>query len=326
MREGKFIDQNKDRWEEYSKPTQDADELAERFTNLVDDLGHAKTFYPKSKTTKFINALSAQMFRTIYLNEKKGQGRTAEFFKYELPLLFKRYHPELLFTFVFFTLCVFISVLSCMNNYDFVRSILGDSYVDMTEENINKGDPFGVYKDKNAWTMFLKIAYNNINVSFMAIVFGFLAGIGTLYILFENGLMLGSFHYMFFKKGMGAASILVVWVHGTIEISSIVIAGTAGIILGKGFLFPGTYSRKQSLIRAGQNAAKIAIGLIPFFLIAAFLESYITRFTSMPIFASLLILALSAGLIIWYFIIYPRLLYRNGFRYVEGKLQFPDAI
>ena len=257
------------------------------------------------------------------MNEKKGRGRTTTFFKYELPLLFRRYHPELLFTFVFFALCVFIAVLSCMNSYDFVRTILGDGYVDMTEENINKGDPFGVYKKKNAWTMFLQIAFNNINVSFMAIVLGFLAGIGTLYILFENGLMLGSFHYMFFKKGMGAASILVVWVHGTIEISSIVIAGTAGIILGKGFLFPGTYTRKESLIRAGQDAAKISIGLIPFFILAAFLESYITRYTSMPIFASLIILGLSAGLILWYFIVYPRLLYRNGYRYTDGMLIYP---
>ena len=89
-------------------------------------------------------------------------------------------------------------------------------------------------------------------------------------------------------------------------------------------MFPGTYSRKQSLIRAGQDAAKISIGLIPFFLIAAFLESYITRYTSMPIFASLLILGLSAGIIIWYFILYPRLLYRNGYRYKEGKLHYPD--
>ena len=81
MREGKFIDQNKDRWMQYSTPAEDADELAERFTNLVDDLGYAKTFYPKSKTTKFINALSAMMFRKIYLNEKKGRGRTTTFFK-----------------------------------------------------------------------------------------------------------------------------------------------------------------------------------------------------------------------------------------------------
>ncbi len=324
MREGKFIDQNKDRWLRYETPTEDADELADRFTNLVDDLGYSKTFYPRSKTTKFINALSAKMFRTIYLNEKKGKGRTLEFFKYELPLIFKRYHLELLFTFVFFTMCIAIAVLTCMDSYDFVRAVMGNQYVDMTEENINKGDPFGVYKDENAWKMFLQIAFNNINVSFMAIVFGVLGGVGTLYILFQNGIMLGSFHYMFFKKGLGMASILVVWIHGTIEISSIVIAGTAGIILGKGFLFPGTYSRKESLVRAGQDAAKIAIGLVPFFILAAFLESYITRYTSMPIFVSIIILILSASLIIWYFIVYPRLLYRNGFRFHDGKLHYPE--
>jgi len=145
-----------------------------------------------------------------------------------------------------------------------------------------------------------------------------------LYILFQNGIMLGSFHFMFFKKGLGMASILVVWIHGTIEISSIVIAGAAGIILGKGFLFPGTYTRKESLIRAAKDAAKIAIGLIPFFLMAAFLESYITRFTSMPIIVSVFILFSSAALIIWYFIIYPRLLYRNGFRFTNGEIQYPD--
>jgi uncharacterized membrane protein SpoIIM required for sporulation len=325
MREGKFIDKNKDRWIGYQAPTEDADELADRFTNLVDDLSYSKTFYPRSKTTKFINALSAKMFRSIYLNEKKGKGRTLVFFKYELPLIFREYHFELLFTFLFFALCVTIAVLSCMDSYDFVRSVLGDGYVDMTEENINKGDPFGVYKEKNSWLMFLQIAFNNINVSFMAIVFGLLGGVGTLYILFQNGIMLGSFHFMFFKKGLGLASILVVWIHGTIEISSIVIAGTAGIILGKGFLFPGTYTRKQSLIRAAQDAAKISIGLIPFFLMAAFLESYITRFTSMPIFVSALILLLSAGLIIWYFIIYPRLLYRNGYRFQDGEVQYPEV-
>lgn len=324
MREGKFIDKNKDRWMRYTTPTDDADELAERFTNLVDDLSYAKTFYPKSKTTKFINALSAKIFQSIYSKEKKEKGRTKTFFKYELPLLFRQYHGELLFTFIFFTLCIFIAVLSCMNSYDFIRAVLGDGYVDMTEENINKGDPFGVYKDENPWLMFLRIAFNNIQVSFMAIVLGFLGGIGTLYILFENGLRLGSFHYMFFEKGMGFASILVVWIHGTIEISAIVIAGTAGIILGKGFLFPGTYSRKESLIRAGQDAAKISIGLIPFFIIAAFLESYVTRYTNMPIFVSIMILALSAGLILWYFVIYPRLLYRNGYRYVDGSLELPE--
>lgn len=323
MREGKFIDKNKVRWESYLHDTQDVDELADQFSNLIDDLSYAKTFYPNSKTTQFINALSAKLFQHVYQKEKKKEGNMIRFFKYELPLSFKKYHPLLLFTLCFFCFCILIGILSSMKDYDFIRSILGDNYVSMTEDNINKGDPFGVYKDANAWEMFLRIAFNNIRVALMCIVMGLLAGIGSLYMLFENGLMLGCFQYLFFAKGLGWASVLVIWIHGTIEISSIVIAGSAGLILGRAFLFPGTYTRLESLKRGGLDAARISVGLIPFFLIAAFLESYITRLTHMPIIISILILTLSLLLILGYFIFYPILLDRNGFSFENNELQYP---
>ncbi len=323
MREGKFIDKNKERWQSYMDDAEDADELADRFSNLIDDLGYAKTFYPKSKTTTFINALSAKMFRNIYYKQKKEQGRMLRFFKYELPLTFRKYHKVFLFTLIFFSLVVFIGVMSSMKDYDFIRSVLGDGYVDMTEENINKGDPFGVYKDENSWEMFIRIAFNNIRVALLCMVMGLLAGVGSLYMLFENGLMLGSFQYMFFAKGLGWQSILVVWIHGTIEIASIVIAGTAGLILGRGFLFPGSFTRIESFKRAGLDAARIAVGLIPFFIIAAFLEGYVTRLTNMPIILSVFILFASACLITWYFVLYPMLLHRSGFSFEQNKLKFP---
>jgi uncharacterized membrane protein SpoIIM required for sporulation len=323
MREGKFIDQNKERWQSYMDDAQDADELADRFSNLIDDLGYAKTFYPKSKTTLFINALSAKMFRNIYYKQKKEQGRMARFFKYELPLTFRKYHKVFLFTLLFFSFIVFIGVISSMKDYNFIRSVLGDGYVNMTEENINKGDPFGVYKDSNSWEMFVRIAFNNIRVALLCMLMGLLAGVGSLYMLFENGLMLGSFQYMFFAKGLGWQSILVVWIHGTIEISSIVIAGTAGLILGRGFLFPGSYTRLESFKQAGLDAARIAVGLVPFFIIAAFLEGYITRLTNMPILLSIFILIASACLIIWYFVLYPILLERVGFSFYKNELKFP---
>ena len=111
--------------------------------------------------------------------------------------------------------------------------------------------------------------------------------------------------------------------HDTIEISSIVIAGTAGFILAHGILFPGTYKRIDSFKRAAKDAAKVLICLIPFFIIAAFLESYITHLMSrtfdktvnagMPIWLSILILTLSLLLIVWYFIIWPVKLHRRGF-------------
>ena len=324
MREGKFIDKNVDRWKDYLETTDDPDEQANRFIHLIDDLSYAKTFYPQSKTTQFINGLAAKQFQYLYQNKKQNYSRLYTFWKFELPLLFGKYHRIYLFTFSFFLLCVIIGVIASIHNQDFVRSILGDGYVDMTEENIAKGDPFGVYKKSNEFGMFITIAANNIRVSLMVFAMGILACVGTLYMLFTNGIMLGTFQHLFFSKGLGWQSVLVIWIHGTLEISAIVIAGTAGIILGNSFLFPGTLTRIESLKRGARDAVKIIFGLIPFFLLAAFFEGFVTRHTEMPIWLSSFILLASAGFIIWYFIIYPVLLKRSGIQVVEGKIIWPE--
>jgi hypothetical protein len=175
MREGKFIDKNVDRWKDYLEPSDDPDEQADRFVHLIDDLSYAKTFYPQSKTTQFINGLAARQFRSLYQNKKKNYRRLLTFWKYELPLLFGKYHRIYLFTFSFFLLCVLIGVFANMHDQNFVRSILGDNYVDMTEENIAQGDPFGVYKKGNEFGMFITIAANNIRVSLMVFAMGILA-------------------------------------------------------------------------------------------------------------------------------------------------------
>lgn len=120
----------------------------------------------------------------------------------------------------------------------FVRGVLGDGYVNMTEENIAKGDPFGVYKDDNPFTMFIRIAMNNIFVAFLMAIGGILCGAGTLLSMWQNGLMLGCFQYMFFAKGLGFESVMVIWVHGTLEILAFVIASTAGFIIAKRNTFP----------------------------------------------------------------------------------------
>jgi uncharacterized membrane protein YhdT len=84
-----------------------------------------------------------------------------------------------------------------------------------------------------------------------------------------------------------------------------VIAGAAGLILGNSILFPGTFSRKDSILRGGRDGLKIVFGLVPVFLTAAFLESFVTRYTNMPLWLSLSILSASLVFIIWYFILYP---------------------
>lgn len=305
MREGQFIKQNLERWEAYQQPTEDPDEVAKRFTYLVDDLSYAKTFYPHGNTVRYINGIAANIYLSIYKNKKEKKHRLLTFWTTELPLVIKRHHRLLLFTFLFFLSFVFLGVFSAYNDQNFVRAFLGDAYVDMTERNIANGDPFGVYKGGNSMTMFLTIAFNNIKVAFLCYSMGIFAGIGTLYFLFTNGLMVGVFEYMFFHHHIGIQSILVIFIHGTLELSAVVVAGCSGLIIGNSLLFPGTYTRIQSLQKAGKDSIKIIVSLVPVFIVAAFFEGFVTRHTGMPLWLSLTILLSSAGFIVWYFIIYP---------------------
>ncbi|PJJ83836.1 stage II sporulation protein M [Mucilaginibacter auburnensis] len=307
MREPLFVKQNATKWKSFEiEATNDPDELADRFIQITDDLAFAKTFYPDSKTTSYLNGLAARLHQSIYKNKTEKSNRFISFWKYELPILFYTYRRQLLYSFLFFFVFCMMGAFSAKYDDGFVRLILGDAYVDMTEANIAKNDPFAVYKQEGEFLMFLMIGGNNIYVALKAFVAGIFFSVGTVYALFYNGLMLGSFQYFFFSKNLGIASVLVIWIHGTLEISSIVIAGAAGLVLGNSILFPKTFSRLTSLKRGAKHGMQIAIGLVPIFIIAAFFEGFVTRHTEMPVWLSSSILGLSLLFIIWYVIIYPK--------------------
>nr|WP_294791536.1 stage II sporulation protein M [uncultured Mucilaginibacter sp.] len=307
MREPLFVKQNSAKWKSFEiEPSNDPDVLADRFIQITDDLAFAKTFYPDSKTTAYLNALAAGLHQSIYKNKTEKGNRFISFWKYELPLIFYTYRKELLYAFVFFFIFSLMGALSAKYDDSFVRIIMGDSYVDMTEASIAKNDPFAVYKQENEFLMWLTLGSNNVYVALKTFVCGIFASVGTIYMLFVNGIVLGSFQYFFFSKNLGMASVLVIWIHATIEISSIIIAGAAGLVLGNSILFPKTFSRIESLKRGAKDGMKIAIGIVPLFIVAAFLESFITRHTEMPMWLSVSILASSLIFIIWYVILYPK--------------------
>ena len=336
MREARFIKKNVEKWNRYQREeSKDPDEMADRFVTLLDDLSYAKTFYPKSKVTRWINGIAAGIYQSIYQNRKQKYSRILLFWKYELPLLFRRYHRIFLFTFILFVVFVLVGVISSTTdpNYaaDFFNHKVQPGYYDETISRIQRGDPFGVYKDANPFSMFVKIAYNNISVAFKSVVFGVLFGVGTIFLMWRNGLMLGCFQYLFFSQGLGWQSVMVIWIHGTLEISSIVIASCAGLILGSGWLFPGTYTRMRSFLMSAKDAMKICVSLVPFFIVAAFFESYITRLMSntfqkdshdigLPVPVSIMILAGSFFFVLWYFVLYPIQLNRGGITLEEGKV------
>ncbi|MFN8349067.1 MAG: stage II sporulation protein M [Spirosomataceae bacterium] len=312
MKEAVFVKRNTAKWEEYeATPAQDADQLTERFIELTDDLSYARTFYPKSTVTRYLNGITSRFHQRLVANRKEDRNRIANFWPLELPLLMYESRFKLLYSFLFFFGACILGWVSAANDDTFVRLIMGDSYVNQTLENIKKGDPLAIYGGAHQADMFLQITVNNIRVSFVAFAMGILFSFGTIGILFQNGVMLGSFQYFFFERNLLLASVLKIWIHGTLEISAIVIAGAAGLVMGHSLLFPRTYSRLESFKQGAKKGMKIVIGLVPVFTAAGFLESFITRLT-LPAYVSGGIIFVSAAFIVWYFILYPMKLYKDS--------------
>ncbi|RRQ47631.1 stage II sporulation protein M [Maribacter algicola] len=324
MREAAFVKQNKDKWSTFesalaNKTNLDPNVLSDLYIEVTDHLSYAKTFYPNSNTEFYLNSLASQAHQKIYKTKRESKSRIITFWKTEFPLMFKKHHRELLIAFLVFVFFSFVGAYSAANEGDFVRSILGDAYVNMTLENIEKGDPMAVYKQMGEFNMFLGITINNIRVALMAFVYGIMLGVGTLMVMLQNGIMLGSFQYFFYEKGLLWESVRTIWIHGTIEISVIIIAGCAGLVLANGMLFPGTYTRLESFKRGVKNGLKIMVSTIPFFVVAGFLEGFVTRHTEMPDWLAILIILGSLALILFYYVIYPYQIHKR-LRLNETKL------
>ena len=116
---------------------------------------------------------------------------------------------------------------------------------------------------------------------------------------------LQAFQTFFYEHGLLKEAALAIWLHGTLEIWSIIVAGAAGLALGNGWLFPGTYSRLESFRRGAKRGLKIVIGTVPVFIMAGFIEGFITRHTELPDMLRLGIILTSLAFIIFYYIYLP---------------------
>ena len=316
MREAAFVKQNKDKWLKFESVLVNntiipPDELSDLYIEITDHLSYAQTFYPNSQTLSYLNGLASKAHQKVYRTKKEKKNRFYTFWVKEFPLEFYSYQKELLIAFLISALFTAIGVYSSATDGAFVRSILGDAYVNMTLENIAKDDPMAVYKQMGETNMFLGITINNIRVALNCFILGVMFGIGTVYMLMQNFIMLGAFQYFFYAKGLLWESARTIWIHGTIEISVIIIAGCAGLVVGKSILFPKTYTRLTSFVKGIKAGLKIVISTIPFFIIAGFLEGFVTRHTEMPDWLALIIILGSLSLILFYYVIYPRQLYNK---------------
>ncbi|MBN2612011.1 MAG: stage II sporulation protein M [Bacteroidales bacterium] len=314
MKEVTFLQKNKVKWERFDRALEGGqalkpDELSELFLHITDDLAYSKTYYPGTNTTAYLNMLAKKAHLLIYRNKQVKHNRMVTFWTKDYPLLVYSSRKEIGYSFMVFIAAVLIGVVSTLYDPGFERIIMGDAYINQTLENIKKGDPLAVYKSMNQAEMFLGISINNIYVSFLVFVFGVFTSIGSGLYLIKNGIMLGAFQTFIAGKGYLLDSIATIWIHGTLEIFAIIVAGAAGIILGNSIVFPGSFTRLESFKRGAMRGTKLVFGLIPVFVLAAFLEGFVTRYTSAPYVLRFSIILASVLFIVLYFILYPKHIY-----------------
>lgn len=317
MREIAFIKQNKQKWLDFEqaifgKTKKNPDEMASLYIHLVNDLSYAQTYYPKSKTVVYLNYLASQIYQKIYKTKREEQNRLVYFFSIEVPLLVYQYRRYLLYAFILFFLTVGMGVLSAKYDDGLARLIMGDGYVNMTLENIEKGDPVAVYKSGSNWGGFIAITLNNLFVGVRCFIYGIFGGIGTFLVLFQNCMMLGTFQYFFYQHGVFWESVRGIWIHGSMEIFAIVIESACGFILGASILFPRTFSRLNSFKIGFKDSLKIFLSTIPFTIAAGMLEGFVTRYAlQMPNWLNVFIILGTLSLISFYFLIFPFIVHKK---------------
>ena len=317
MRESVFIKQNIDKWRnyeymisrgQYESPSHKAD----IYIDVSSDLSFAQSHYPHAEITSYLNALTVKLHNEIYNEKHESWRRIVTFWTREVPLTMWKERKYILISLAIFLVSIAIGVISTVYDESFPRLIMGDYYIDMTLENIKEGKPMNVYAMDPDMNSFLGIMFNHVRVAFIAFIFGIFTSIAVGYFLFSNGIMLGAFFTFLFSQGVLGQSWTAVMLHGTLELTAIVIAGAAGIAFGNGWLFPGTYSRMTSLKRSAKRGLKIVVGTVPVFIVAAFIEGFLTRHFEWPLAIKLTLIGASTVFVVFYYIIYPYWLSHNG--------------
>lgn len=222
-----------------------------------------------------LNRLLARAHNIIYTGKRGSTLGILLFFTKTYPQVFRRN-----FNFVLASLIIFLAggvagMLATFYNPGFPLQVLGPNMVDTIEHHRMWTHSVVAIKPIASTA----IMTNNLSVTFMTFATGITAGVGTLYLLFFNGLLLGVVGTACWMNQMSLQLWSFVVSHGVLELPAIFIAGGAGLKIAQGMLFPGFLSRKDSLQVAGSEAIQLLLGTIPMLVIAGILEAFLSPTT-----------------------------------------------
>lgn len=253
-------------------------ELSLLYRQTAADLAAIRQDSSSVHFARYLNQLMARAHNIIYAGHRTSTGAIFKFFRYEYPQVFRRNLKYCAMAFAVFIAGGLAGAALTLQDSDFQLHVLGPQMVQTIQR-------------KEMWTHSIigvkplassKIMTNNITVGFMAYATGITAGLGTLYMMFFNGLLIGVIGTACALAGMSLSLWSFVAPHGALELPSIFLAGGAGLMIAHGLLFPGLLPRKDSLAMAGREATVLVLGTIPLLIIAGTIEAFVSP-TGLPI-------------------------------------------
>ena len=256
-------------------------EMARLYRETTSDLALAKRDFPRSEITVYLNQLVARAHAVVYRSEPLALKRIGHFATTGFPRLFRE---TWIFTFIAAMLFILPAITSGVVTY-----LRPESATLLLPPGMHR--LIGIVQDKQLWidipveerpyaSSF--IMQNNIQVSILAFASGLTAGLLTLWVLFTNGLTIGTLSGLTSFYGIGFDLWTFVIGHGVIELSVIFMAGGSGLMLGWAILHPGLQRRRDSLSQAAHKAVYLLLGAVPWLVVAGSIEGFISPSETIP--------------------------------------------
>ena len=276
--------------------------LAEHYLLLCQHLALAKERLYDPALVERLNKLVLLLYRELYRYRSESRLNIYAFLRREFPLAIYRHRRFILVALLVFMLPALIAGTWIYFDDDAVYSVIDAPQVRQVEQMY---DPAArkLGREREAETdiyMFGFYIKNNIGVAFRCFAGGLLLGIGSLLMLFFNGLFIGSVAGHLTRLDYVDTFYPFVVGHSAFELTAIVFSGAAGLRLGYALLNPGQLSRRNSLRLAGREVIPMLYGIVLMLIIAAFIEAFWSSNASLPIAVKYSVGAVMWILVLWY--------------------------
>lgn len=244
------------------------------YRRVTSDLAVARRDFPQDRCVIYLNELVSRAHSTVYQTSPLKRGSLLEFLRFGFPTLFRENLYFIGAAFLMFALAFAGVYVSALTTPEIVETLVPEEYVTHIKE---LGE--GSWNDTSAASRNLLSSFvmtNNIRVAFLAFAWGIMFMVGSVFILVSNGIFLGAITGLCHVHGVAFALWSFVSPHGYIELTTIFIAGGAGMKLGYSLIAPTTFTRKQTLVNAAKTAIKLIGGCVILLIIAGIIEGFVS--------------------------------------------------